>query len=419
MDENKILDNQVVLENRAVDVFDRYESLIKTCDEKNIFEIGFVPIYLMLASSENGMTNVGRPSTLSVLNNVKCIIKILSIYVRNGNRAITYDGNKLARQKDFLTELNFPMMSGTYTKQAAEHLDLIKKHFSLNPSTEGKMKKNFETWLCAQALVEFAMPRLSLEKIKIGTGSKPINQIVSMAMQKNGTLVERYSHGGDRGFFRDQLFYRTEFRNADLYNVHGFHENNGLSAPVKVNIVGSDYHASLAQPNQISGPWTNDVIYCLPSAVAPDAHFPFIKFSDKNQTLIQINIIKMLKSDGYNVKLKLHPKSRYKIDQRVYDLADGVASGTMKQCLDANQNWVFDIFGSAAIEALSAKKNILYIDLGLRRRSPYFNELRKRVFICDRFTMPSKKMLKTFFKDSASEISSFTKGFYQDDVLQN
>ena len=56
-----------------------------------------------------------------------------------------------------------------------------------------------------------------------------MGRVVSKIYRESNKKVIRYSHGGDRGFFNDPLWFFSELYQADEYYVHGSNEARNIS----------------------------------------------------------------------------------------------------------------------------------------------------------------------------------------------
>lgn len=401
----KIIYNQNILESNASEIFSELETFISSIDSI-ILELAFVPLYFMIVNS-NTNNHVYNFSKFSIRQNLYVIINDFKFRYSKINHI---NGNNLSRQY-FRKEVSINKIISFSKNKHSDHLShTICKHFNLSNTYHKTLSSQINLWY---SFYDYIFEQVGEnECFNIGTGSKVSNQIISYIVKKRGGVINRFSHGGDRGFFRDKLFYRSEFRNTDKYCVHGFHEYKGLSCRIDKKIIGSPYHRKLFQKSNHL--WSKTLVYCLPSNVSPNHHFPKIKFTDYNQYKIQLLIIKLLKLSGYKVILKTHPKGvKSPFFEEIKKLSDGVLLKSMEESLIIYDNWVFDIFGSACVEAISANKNIIYFDFGLRLRSPYFNNLNDKILILSSLNIPSYSYLVDYFQSINDLREKFTIGFHE------
>ena len=109
----------------------------------------------------------------------------------------------------------------------------------------------------------------------------------------------------------------------------------------------------------------------------------------------------------------MHPKGVSGVCPKLKELSNGVLDLSMEDALDKFDNWVFDYSGSAMIEALSAAKNIIFFDLGLRKKSGSFQDLIDVMFVVNELSLPPIKFLQTYFMANKNLRHSFAKGFFE------
>lgn len=397
--------NQNVLENNSCEVYELFNNLIYN-HKNDLLEHMFVPFYLHISNYKNGHNSFKNFYNIDIARNLYYLIKSFK-YVFKKN--IIFDNNPLL--KEFLNDSAFIIPHFKLykkTKEVDNALELLRYTFSLDSSVLLYLKKSLLVTQSIKNYIKYFERYANFKNIYTGTCSKPLNHIFTSIFFKNST-IHRFSHGGDRGFFVDKLFYRCEFRNTSYYYVHGTHEYNGLNYKNKK----IKYSMYLKNLNIFSKKdcWSDTIVYSLPSNVFPNHHYPMIKYSDQNQFKIQFEIIRLFKKSGYKVLIKKHPKGR-QIDHPYYDYADGILDLSLQNALNHYSNWVFDIFGTALIECATANKNIIYFDLGLRQKSLYFNVLYERLYILENFQLPSFNFLKTFFNDHEEANTIFNRKFF-------
>ena len=74
---------------------------------------------------------------------------------------------------------------------------------------------------------------------------------------------------------------------------------------------------------------------------------------------------------------------------------------------------MFDIFGSAAVEALAGRRNVIYFDFGLRKQSRYFKELQKVLILLRDLNLPNFSDLKSYFSETKEEKNSIALGLFE------
>lgn len=197
--------------------------------------------------------------------------------------------------------------------------------------------------------------------------------------------INRLSHGGDRCFFDDTSFKKFEFYKCDTYYTHGvaegrylFHNSKGL---------GSSKHNQLFNKFfEKKSSYADTVVYCSGSYVGDIRHFFNVKFVDTIYFDWQLYLVRLLKKHKYQVLYKKHPKGFFHAENIVGKFCDSELRTPMEMALEVGKTWIFDMAGSAFVEALCAGKDVIYIDMGQRRyNSETFNELSEVVKIIRTF----------------------------------
>lgn len=229
------------------------------------------------------------------------------------------------------------------------------------------------------------LSNVSGKQIITGTGSKSSTRVLSKFFKINGNEVLRFSHGGDRCFFNDEVFRKTEFFECDKYITHGHAEGRFLFD--RSIGMSSKYHKRLYESFSNTSNTGNQshrtVVYCSGSYVGDLRHFYNMKYVDTLYFDWQLYLVKMLKRIcSSSVLYKKHPKGFLHAENVVGEFADGELNMPMEEALAYGDIWIFDMAGSAFVEALCAGKQVIYIDSGQRKFNPdTFTQLNSSISI--------------------------------------
>ncbi len=213
-----------------------------------------------------------------------------------------------------------------------------------------------------------------------GTGGNYLARTVSHAFQKNGARVVRTTHGGDTSLFADPLWQSIELPFSDTYVTFGTEsaeevsrvtESNskGRNIPNTRQIVagGSQFHQRIVDATSPISRVKN--VYVISASFSGTRRaLPNVKIHDIVYMEWHRRLLKQLSDSGYTVFAKRHPKG----NGAGIPVFDDVSSTELRQTgmastFDHADAYVFDIAGSAFIEALCTLKPVVLIDIPNRR----------------------------------------------------
>jgi len=222
-----------------------------------------------------------------------------------------------------------------------------------------------------------------------GTGGGYLARVICNAFSRAGAEVIRTTHGGDTVLFDDPLWPSTELPFASTYAAYGpaaakqvgaiveRHKslrNEKISISVTAN--GSQLHSRILNRSK---PATSIQNVYVVSASFSGLHraIPNMKIHDVVYYEWHRRLLAMVKSAGFNVVAKRHPKG---LDPDLELFAD-VASeelrlAGMADTFDQADAYVLDIAGSAFMEAACTLKPIVLIDIPNRQMT---DDARKRI----------------------------------------
>ena len=236
----------------------------------------------------------------------------------------------------------------------------------------------FNGWNDKDFKLEFTpTPQMTLYT---GTGGGYLNRTVAHAFQKNGASVIRTTHGGDQVLFNDPLWPSMELPFSDTYVTFG------VSA-AEVTKDKAALHMSIQQSNNsrsivASGSRFHQQILdrSSDSNQVRTVHVISASFSGKRRAIPNIKIhdivyldwhrrlLRSVKSAGFITIAKRHPKG-IGPDAHIFDdiASEELRQLNMADTVDQADAFVFDIVGSAFMEALCTLKPIVLIEIPNRR----------------------------------------------------
>ncbi len=210
-----------------------------------------------------------------------------------------------------------------------------------------------------------------------------MGRVVSKIYRESNKKVIRYSHGGDRGFFNDPLWFFSELYQADEYYVHGSNEARNISNRITNNLIitsnkkpiiysnGSLKHQETFKKNTnvvkkvkkiglVFGMYTNEWAHNTYSYKLPDVITAYY----------QLQLAKILKDNNFEIFIKPHPKgvlSKLNLTNKLYKK---YSNKIINERFNADNFdvdlMIFDYAGSAWFDSLATNKPIILLDFGVR-----------------------------------------------------
>lgn len=232
----------------------------------------------------------------------------------------------------------------------------------------------------------------------IGGAPQILGKVLNYFFKKNGGLVRRYAHGGDRVFFSDFFWGISELPFCDEYFVHSNAEKKFLEQKLKskkifdfnnskclIRTCGSPKHQQLLIENKKQK--KKKKILFVPGSLLGEAHqaLPEFKVPDYLTKDYQIWLMKTFKSLGYEVSVKVHP---FGINHSAFlkKFCNKIITNKFDILLNSSSVLIFDFAGSAFFDSLASNKGIVLLNTQVR---PFyieaFKDLEKRCNIVDSF----------------------------------
>jgi len=211
--------------------------------------------------------------------------------------------------------------------------------------------------------------------------------------------VIRFSHGGERGLFNDKLWGLGELTYCTNYYFHGkgeaaliknrlneySHINSGLFDKPQILSLPSAKHnrifcdAKKEKSTRSHGEKLN--VLFVSSSLIPEIAMvsPSFKLGNTLTLESQLNVFKTLRSKGYKVFLKSHPKGiqfKDKQDHPLMRLADGALYDNLTpETISHFDVLLFDFAGSAFMDCMLMQKGVVLLDSGVREFAQGAKEL--------------------------------------------
>ncbi|MQF70406.1 hypothetical protein FIL92_00270 [SAR202 cluster bacterium AD-812-D07_MRT_10900m] len=216
-----------------------------------------------------------------------------------------------------------------------------------------------------------------------GTGGAYLARVVCHSFQRHGATVVRTTHGGETVFFDDPLWASVELPFADTYVTYGVRAADRVEAVTErhkllrkagqqISVVagGSQFHREIlerASPNR-----PVKTVYVVSASFSGTLRaIPNIKIHDVVYYEWHRRLLEMVRSAGFTVVSKRHPKGRGP-DMPVFAdvVSDELLEARMSDIFDLADAYVMDIAGSAFMEAICTLKPVVLIEIPNRTMRP-------------------------------------------------
>jgi hypothetical protein len=267
-------------------------------------------------------------------------------------------------------------------------LNLLKKNLGLNIEVESAVKilainsifDHFNQSFDLFGHIKSSGIVSHTSEVLISGTPKYSGRLLSYLAKKKGKKIWRFGHGGDRAFFDDYNFSLADLPFCDKYYGHSIGElcnlKNRFEENRMANVVNSiefDWQASskhlnaFFNSNKCSSIKSSKTIMYISAAYLSEELRTFQERSSDAQYLEwQIWLLKKLKSLGYKVISKMHPKGPLLEHNFLKPFSEGVYNDYFAAENYDVSCFLFDFGGSAFYEALSSKKGVVYVDMGMR-----------------------------------------------------
>jgi hypothetical protein len=212
------------------------------------------------------------------------------------------------------------------------------------------------------------------QNIITGTGNNYYNRLISNLAKKHGSKIWRFNHGGDRCFFDDNVYWKNEFFQTDIYITYGVKWADYLKKKAKqfkkdihIDTIESRYHKRIFNLHfSEKKAQSKKILYIPNSFVSEGRQFQTMKIVDPVLYDWQKYLLEILKRLKYDVIYKTHPKGFYQEINNLDIINKNKTNKSMIESLEYADTVILDYLGSAFVEALCAGKDIIYIDMKQR-----------------------------------------------------
>ena len=204
------------------------------------------------------------------------------------------------------------------------------------------------------------------------TGTNFYNRVSSYFAKKQNLRVIRAAHGGNYSFSIAKPFDEFDIYESDEYICHGKKEAKMLSSKypyIKFIAIGSQKHQAIYDKyfgKKVQG---DEIVYFSNSYHGESRQFPCTKHIDPIYFDFQVYLLNIMRNHSIEVILKQHPKGYFSNSKYFESEKFKVSYINTFDALAYGEKVIFDMMGSAFVEALCAGKDMIFIDFGFRKFS--------------------------------------------------
>lgn len=248
------------------------------------------------------------------------------------------------------------------------------------------------------------------KNIILGTETGSYSRFISTVTKKHGAKVWKFEHGGERCFFDDDSYWNAAFYNTDVFITYGkkwrdyvIEKAKEFDKNIEIKVIQSNYYKKIFDKYfGTKSKSLKKILYIPNSFVSEARQFPFqdIKIIDPMLYDWQRYLIKFLKSNGYEVIYKIHPKGNSKLSDSLAKISSDRSSEPMINALKNIDKVICDRASTAFVESMCAGKDVIYIDFKLRQfNKTNFNDFNSVVKIINgsehdgRFSIDEEELL--------------------------
>ena len=221
-----------------------------------------------------------------------------------------------------------------------------------------------------------------------GTGGNYFNMLATYLGQINDIKIIRFAHGFERIFFNDD-FWEYELKGASQYVNYSDMLNQPLKSKYgfKTSFIKcrSIYYQNLFESRfEFISKNKSKLLLIGQSYLGEARQLTQDKLLDINQFKIESKIIRALVASGLDIVYKPHPKgfANKKLLKNLFNVY--FEERKLNQILKDFEFIFVTSISTAAIEAVLMGKKVIYLDVGIRPKSDYFEYLTK-IIKCTKF----------------------------------
>ena len=210
---------------------------------------------------------------------------------------------------------------------------------------------------------------------------KHIGRLFAWQYRQLGRPVYRFAHGGERAFYDDYAWGLAELPFCDRYHCHSRREASLIAkrhadgqmakagAPgIEFVSLGSRKHQAIhVQAAGRRRARTGAVMYVAGGYLGEElGDFPARKPPDVLYLEWQRWLLETLRSLGFRVATKIHPKGIFHEARLLEPYSDEVVGGYFDPTAYDVDCYVFDFAGTALLDSLASHRGVVLIDMGVR-----------------------------------------------------
>jgi hypothetical protein len=228
------------------------------------------------------------------------------------------------------------------------------------------------------------LQRIPVEKTGAKTlltgAPKDIGRLISARYQAAGCEVIRFTHGGERGFYDDYHWGLRELPFCDRYYAHSQGEAQNMESRLadgrtlsgtrnrpRFESLGSPRHAAIHESPPPADADPRRIMFVACSFLG-ERHSDALgaKLPDTLSLDLEIRACAALRSEGFEVTYKAHPKSMVDLRAIAGQMGDHIDTSSFDPIHNPHSCLVFDYAGSAFFDALASHRRVVLIDTGIR-----------------------------------------------------
>lgn len=262
----------------------------------------------------------------------------------------------------------------------------------------------------------------------VGGSPKLTGRLLNHFYQRNGKTVNRFSHGGDRMFFYDKLWYFSELNFVDNYFCHSTYEakiqlqkycdrSNKYDFISKTHFqsIGSSRHKKIWKQHKFKRKLNakRKILFILGSFLG-EKNMTSLAFKLPDILTLDLMLYthKILDKQNYEFYVKPHPKGINKdLIQNKFKNLNVFEGDFLNPTNNDFDCFIFEFAGSAFYDSLLTNKGIVLLDTGIR---PWYdiskNFLKQRCEMIKTFQNKNNmlRFLKSSFLSKVKIASNFT-----------
>jgi len=250
------------------------------------------------------------------------------------------------------------------------------------------------------------------KNIILGTSTGHYTRLISTIAKNHNINVWKFDHGGEKCFFNDNFYWNSVFHNTDIFVTYGIKSKKYvekkakvLNKKIQVKSIGSTYLNKIFNSNFEKKCKINKKVLYLSSPFSSE-RWGMQSGLITNPLLYdwQKYLIEKLQSLKYEVIYKMHPKGVFQENNNLGQIAKYLNTKSVIESLKGSNIVIVDYAGTALVEALCAGKDVIFIDMKLRKfNKDNFGDFNSVVKI-----VPAKQHGGTFYVETENILKALS-----------